>query len=78
MIGFHFFRSLFGVCWLRVNNAGQILLKIFKGLTNTEILKFQTRVGVLDVLVNFKYFENIFCYALECNTVFSSASASPC
>ena len=53
MIDFHFFCSFFDDCWLSVNSASHILLKILEGLANTEILKFQTGVGFLDILVTF-------------------------
>ena len=36
------FRLLFSVCQLSENNLCHVLLKIFKGLANTEILKFQS------------------------------------
>ena len=41
------------------------MLKIFKALENTKILKFHTGVAFQDVLVTFYYFGKVFYYTLE-------------
>ena len=43
----------FGVCRLSGNSLSLMLWRSFEGLANTEILKFQTGKGFLDILATF-------------------------